>query len=56
MVSDAVELERLDESNSTSRFHRVDGRLIIEVIGEVAEVGWSPKSQKGIFACRLSVE
>ena len=49
MVSDAVELERLDESNSTSRFHRVDGRLAVEVSGEAAEVGWSPKSQKGVM-------
>ena len=43
MVSDVVESKREDESDSTSRFHRVDGRLIVEVGGEVAEVGWSPK-------------
>ncbi len=39
MVSDVVESERVDESNSTSCFHRVDGRVIVEVGGEVVEVG-----------------
>ena len=47
MVSDVVEAERVDESDSTSCFHRVDGRVIVEVGGDVAEVGWSSKSQKG---------
>ena len=54
MVSDVVESERVDESNSTLRFHCVDGRLIVEVIGEVAEVYWSPKSQKGVLLFRVS--
>ncbi len=49
MVSDVVVSEHVDESDSTSHFHRVDGRLIVEVSGEVAEVGWSPKSQKGVL-------
>jgi hypothetical protein len=48
-VSDVVESERVDESDSTSRFHRVDGWLIVEVGGEVAELGWSPKRQKGVL-------
>jgi hypothetical protein len=49
-VSDVVESERVDESDSTLRFHRVDGWLIVEVDGEVAEVGWSPKRhQKGVL-------
>jgi hypothetical protein len=33
----------------TAHFHRVDGWLIVEVGGEVAEVGWSPKRQKGVL-------
>jgi hypothetical protein len=53
MVSDVVESERVDESNSTLRFHCADGRLIVEVIGEVAEVYWSPKSQKGVLLFRV---
>ncbi len=48
-MSDVVESERVDESDSTSRFHRVDGWLIVEVGGEVAELGWSPKRQKGVL-------
>jgi hypothetical protein len=54
VVSDAVESERVDESDSTLRFHCVDGRLIVKVIGEVAEVYWSPKSQKGVLLFRVS--
>ncbi len=49
MVSDAVELERVDVSDSTPRFHQVGGRVIVEVIGEVPEMGWSPKSQKVVL-------
>jgi hypothetical protein len=49
MVSDVVESERVDEFDSTSRFHRVDGWLIVEVGGEVAEVSWSAKRQKGVL-------
>ena len=49
MVSDIVESERVDESDSTSCFHRVDGRVVEEVGGEVVEVGWSSKSQKRVL-------
>ena len=43
MVSDVVEAERVDESDSAVRFHWFGGWRIVEVVGEVAEVGWSPK-------------
>ncbi len=43
MVSDVVEAERVDDSDSAARFHWFGGWSIVEVIGEVAEVGWSPK-------------
>ncbi len=43
MVSDVVEAELVDESDSAVRFHRFGGWRIVEVVGEVAEVGWSPK-------------
>jgi hypothetical protein len=43
MVSDVVEAERVDESDSAARFHRFGGWRIVEVVSEVAEVGWSPK-------------
>ena len=49
MVSDVVEAERVDESDSTARFHWVDRWLMVEVGGEVAEAGWSPKRQKGVL-------
>ncbi len=43
MVSDVFEAERVDESDSAAHFHRFCGWRIVEVVGEVAEVGWSPK-------------
>ncbi len=43
MVSDVVEAERVDESDSAAHFHWFGGWRIVEVVGEVAEVGWSPK-------------
>ena len=43
MVSDVVEAERVDESDSAARFLRFGRWRIIEVVGEVAEVGWNPK-------------
>ena len=43
MVSNVVEAERVDESDCAARFHWFGGWRIVEVVGEVAEVGWSPK-------------
>ena len=43
MVSDVVEAERVDESDSAVRFHWFGGWRIVEVVGEVAEMGWDSK-------------
>ena len=43
MVSNVVEAEHEDESDGTARFHWFGRWRILEVVGEVAEVGWSPK-------------
>ncbi len=43
MVSDVVEAERVDESDSAARFHWFGGWHIVEVVGEVAEMGWGLK-------------
>jgi hypothetical protein len=43
MVSDVVEAERVDEYDNAARFHRFGGWRIVEVVGEVAEMGWGPK-------------
>ncbi len=39
MVSNVVEAERVDESDCAARFHWFGGWRIVEVVGEVAEVG-----------------
>ncbi len=49
MVSDVVEAERVDASDSAARFHRFGRWRIIEFVGEVAEVGWNPERQKGVL-------
>ena len=46
VVGDVVESERVGNSDSTLRFHRAVGRVIVEGVGDVKVLVWYIKSQK----------
>ena len=47
VVGYVVESERVDESDSTFRFHRAVGRVFVEVAGDVVVLIRDAEGQKG---------